>query len=306
MQFNILSFFQNLSLVEYWWVIIILGIVLPVYFLWRGVKKDKKSQYFRQEHVFDFAFFSLVLGVLLSRLFYIFLNSDMFSDVRWFWIPYEKIQEQILWFESFPWLFFKMSLNTVAIEGFVIGFWGGIHVVKNIHRLNWKESSMALCDYIGLITAFGCWASYMYSKQEYLIYPVLILFILFLVKELTRGSFDIFKKLTSGIWKFFSIVALPLVIIYSKLRIGICCLLPWDIAISGVILIMCMYFLGVIFIQKREKPDKYENLRLDRKRIPTKPQKRNYTLSYRTLSGRWWQKLTSRFYSGDEDSTDNK
>ena len=111
-------------------MILIIGIILPVYYLWRGVKKDKKNPDFRQEHVFDFAFFSLVLGILLSRLFYIFLNSEIFSDIRWFWIPYEKIQEQILWFESFPWLFFKMNLNTVTIDGFVIGLLGGIHIVK--------------------------------------------------------------------------------------------------------------------------------------------------------------------------------
>lgn len=306
MQFNVSSFLRNLLIDEYWWLILFLGISISVYFLWKGVKKDKKNPYFRQEHVFDFLFSSFFWAILLSRLLFIFQNPEIFSGVRWFWIPYEKVQDQILWFQSFPWLFFKMSSSTVAIEGFVIGFFGGIYIVKNVHRLNWKKISMAICDYIGLITAFGCWATYLFSKQEFLIYPVLVLFILFFVKELTRSSFDIFRKLTYGIWKFFSIVALPSVIIYSKLIVRTCRLFYWDIAMMGIIFAICVYFLGVIFIKKRKEPDKYKSLKLERKRIPTKIQKRNYTLSYRTLSGRWWQKLISKFHSEDENSTYNK
>ncbi|MFH1547520.1 MAG: hypothetical protein ABIC57_03470 [bacterium] len=305
MRFDVLSVIQNLSSTNILWIVIVVGILVPVFILWRDLKREKKDEYFRTEHVFDFVCFSFLFGIILARISYMALNWDIFREVRWFWIPYEKIEEQVMWLESFPWIFFKMGINTVLIEGFAIGLIAGINFTRGIHHLSWKRVSVALADFVGLFTAFGCWAIYIYTKQELLVYPILILFILFIMKELTKESFDMFRKLTLGIWKFVASISLAVILSIRNLRVGFCCILSWNLLFVVILVILSLVFMIRIMFKKKKKIEK-EPMRFEKKRIPTKIQKRSYTLSYRTLSGKWWNKLISRFHSSDEDSTGNQ
>jgi len=268
--------------------------------------KEKKAQeFFRTEHVFDFIVFSYLFGIVFSRLLYIILNYDLFQDARWFWIPYERIEGDVFLFQSFPWLFFKMDLETVVIDGFAIGFFWGLGFVRSMHKLEWKKISMALCDYVGLLIAFGSWLGYIYTKLEFLVYPVLILLGLWLTKELTKSSFEPFKKLTAFLWKFFSISAAPLIITYNYLRSGLCCMLSSQTFLISAISLIWIYFIINIFFGKKKKVE-VQKARPGRKWVPGSVKERKFSLSYRTLTGSWWNKLTSTFKSKDEKSQDKK
>jgi len=305
MDLEIVPFIQGLSSQNYLISVLILGLSLPTFLLWRGLKKGKDLSFYRQEHVFDFVFFSLLFGVLVSRFFYIILNLNDFSEIRWFWIPYEKIEDQVLWFETFPWVFFKMGVNTVLWEGFALGFLGGIFSARSIHRLPWKKISMALCDFVGITMAFGCWVGYIYTKQEILVYPILTLFIFFLTKELTVSSFDLFKKLTAGIWKFSSALSISFVILLSVIIRGVEEYVNgYGVIVVLVVLVNLYFAFNVLYVRK--KTAVRIPFSTERKIIPTRPQRRSYTLSYRTLSGKWWNKLISKFHSGSDADKNEK
>ncbi|MBN1618554.1 hypothetical protein JW887_04430 [Candidatus Dojkabacteria bacterium] len=71
--------------------------------------------------LFDFLFISIFISLFFARFLYIFYNPDRFSEVRWFYLPYEKINEEVYWMASFPWLFFRFTDGGFLLEGVFLG-----------------------------------------------------------------------------------------------------------------------------------------------------------------------------------------
>lgn len=303
MQEKLISYLSILSSPDIVVWILVAGFLIPSYFLWHNLKgrKKKNIRFFRQEHVFDFIVFSFLLGIILSRVLYIYLNWETFNQVRWFIIPYERVEDQTLWFESFPWLFFKMGIQTVRIEGFALGFYLGINTARSIHRLEWKKISLAIADFVGLIGIFGSWVAYIIIDKDYLIYPILILSTVWIMKQLTRDSFDYFRNFTRFLWKLSAHLWFPFILIYSHISRGLCCNMSIDLLFIILISIYSLYFviwsIDISFFKKGSKKPR----RVERKIPARKGPRRSYSLSYRSLTSGWWNKIMSFFKKSKDE-----
>lgn len=276
----------------------VLGAVIPMFFLWNGYKTDsKKDKYYRQEQVFDFIIISLLSGLVLSRILFLYYNWGMYENLRWFIIPYEKVQDQVLWFESFPWIFFKINVRTINIEGLVIGFLLGILSTIKIHRLDWKRIAIPITDYIGLSLIFGFWGLFIMNENQYFLYPILVLSTLWLMKQLTRDSFDYFRKFTEFLWKIIVFLGIPAVFVYRYISNDYYIYSRDFYSLLVICLVSVLFVWRVLNIKfaKKKKAKKTKVKKVTRK-TP-----RSFTLSYKTLGGGWWKKITSSFKKEDDE-----
>lgn len=118
--------------------------LIGIYFFWsksQGVfaKEDKDNRRLKVNSVFDLIIVCSLVSLLFSRLLFILGNPDDFVGRRWFWLPYEKIEDQVYIMESFPWKFFKLTDGGFQLDGFLTGLVGTMYIFSKLLNLNWKK-----------------------------------------------------------------------------------------------------------------------------------------------------------------------
>lgn len=84
-----------------------------------GVENSRSSS-----NYFDGLFLSGSIGLVVSRLVWMFWNRTMYADVPWGLLPYNRSASETVWFAVFPWRFLRV------LEGIYFPvFWGIIAVL---------------------------------------------------------------------------------------------------------------------------------------------------------------------------------
>jgi hypothetical protein len=299
--FSFLRIFASSQIIV--WVLIV-GIISSSFSLWSGIKKrgKKKLEYYRPEQVFDIIVLPFLFGVLLARLTYILDNWDFYREIRWFIIPYEKIDGEIFWFETFPWLFLKMGLQTVSVEGFAVGFLFGVTTAKRIHQMKWSKISLPLADFVGLIGIFGNWIVFILTENKLFLYPMLLLATVWMIKNLTRKSFDYFRDFTEALWKLFAFLWFPVLLLYTILVYSDGSPLWKDVVIVGVVSVYCLWItLKSMDIKILHRKSVVSQRRIRRKPVVKKESPRSFSLSYKSLTSNWWNKWKSAFKKTEDE-----
>ncbi len=119
-------------------------IVFSVFLFWRSVRRvGSRMKNLSVDHegrkIFDLILISVVFTHILARILYIAYMPEEFADTRWFWLPYEKIEGSIFWFESFPWKFFKLSAEGLLVDGLVLGQMFTIFFFAKVLKIKWEH-----------------------------------------------------------------------------------------------------------------------------------------------------------------------
>jgi len=130
--------------------IILVVAVLLLFLFWiecRHVKKNNSS-------IFDLFFFGVIGMFFWGRLSYMIANWQEYSEIPWFYLPYEKYGTQIYFFRLLPWRFFVVGDSGVLLSGMMMAFLlCAILYVTYIKRWGWHEMLRPTMLLISLINA---------------------------------------------------------------------------------------------------------------------------------------------------------
>ncbi len=112
-------------------------VFLGMYVFWSGSMKTRKNI----SSVYDIFVTSILGGGVVGRACYIIMNWEQFSNLIWYWLPYEKYGDEIYLFRLLPWRFlriwdWRIDILSMFVAFILIAtFW--VLVVKK-----WKWSHM--------------------------------------------------------------------------------------------------------------------------------------------------------------------
>lgn len=193
--------------------------------LWLS-RPDKDSQMFKQlnlnitiSKLFDYLVISLIVGVFISRVLYILYDPTEFADIRWFYIPYEKIDDQVFWFSSFPWVMFNLGVGSVIPGGFLLGFLLCYILLLKSSVIKLNQNIKPLTDFI-IFTLIGIGFFFSITFKDVsvfylsLAYAGLLVVRFFLIKQ---NFIKLSEGLIKRIFNFIFIVSVPSLLIYKHL-----------------------------------------------------------------------------------------
>lgn len=112
-------------------------VFLGMYVFWSGSMETRKNI----SSVYDIFVTSMLGGLVVGRACYIIINWEQFSNLIWYWLPYEKYGDEIYLFRLLPWRFmriwdWRIDILSMFVAFLLIAtFW--VLVVKK-----WKWSHM--------------------------------------------------------------------------------------------------------------------------------------------------------------------
>jgi len=118
-------------------ILFALVVFLGMYVFWSGSMETRKNI----SSVYDIFVTSLFGGLVVGRACYIIINWEQFSNLIWYWLPYEKYGDEIYLFRLLPWRFvriwdWRIDILSMFVSFLLIAtFW--VLVVKK-----WKWSHM--------------------------------------------------------------------------------------------------------------------------------------------------------------------
>lgn len=133
--------------------------IAGVFVFWRSVRRTMTRESEKEgeslvdisslwgHRVFDLLLISGIISVLTSRLTYLLAHPDELRGVRWFWLPYERIEGTVFLFDSLPWLLLKVWEGGVLLDGLVLGWLVSLMVVSRLMKVKWGSISNALSDF---------------------------------------------------------------------------------------------------------------------------------------------------------------
>lgn len=201
--------------------------VFGLFLFWRSMRRnvvmcdaDRRTEEIEEDarrwgfKVFDIMVLSLLGAVIVSRVSYIIAQPDLFRASRWFWIPYEKVDEAIRLFSSFPWLFFRVWDGPLPLESLILGWVLSLVAISRFLRVPWGFLADGISD-VYYVCLFGL-EVYIAAKWE-VGGPLLVvgyLLVLGLLKWKSKPNkaliaSSISHKTISIVWKISTIVGLP-------------------------------------------------------------------------------------------------
>ncbi|MDD3662187.1 MAG: hypothetical protein PHG63_03940, partial [Candidatus Dojkabacteria bacterium] len=101
-------------------------------------------------HSFDLLAASTVSAVIVGRIAYIVSTFHDFIGLRWFWLPYERIEGEVHIADSLPWAAFRLWDGGILIEGALLGFLA-VLLVQTYRKADiWKRVLNASSDMLWL------------------------------------------------------------------------------------------------------------------------------------------------------------
>jgi len=92
--------------------------MLGMYVCWRGAMETRKDR----SSTFDLFIVSIFVGLVLGRIMYILSNWENFSQLGWYWSPYERYQDVVYWFRILPWKFINIFDGGLNILVMFVGY----------------------------------------------------------------------------------------------------------------------------------------------------------------------------------------
>lgn len=264
--------------------------------------------------IFDVIIWSALGSLFVSRLVYIILNIQEFTDARWFWLPYERIDEVVYWFASLPWLFVRLWDGGVSLEGIVAGGMIFLVLLSRAVGIRWGSISNAVADFFWfMFIAIGIAAAAMWEYQL-LLYFVVVLLVLGGIRWWANHSDAKTKtafvyRLISVVWKCATITGVPLVMLAQDLWVRD---LDHRWMLVGIDVLVVIIGVGIIagdvieffnppVEDKRSSAERMQGLtsavgwrkltsvqQPPKRLIPqTPPTERNFKRSYKHFSSKW-------------------
>ncbi len=105
--------------------------LLGLYVFWKETSRSRKNN----SSVFDIFLSSVIIGLFLGRLVYIFSHWNEFSSLPWYWLPYERYGNEVYFFRLLPWRLFQIWDGQVDILYTFLG----VILMQTVSVLFWKK-----------------------------------------------------------------------------------------------------------------------------------------------------------------------
>lgn len=99
-------------------ILFICVVAFGLYVFWRGAMETRKDK----SSVFDLFLISIFFGFVGGRIIYILSNWSEFSQLTWWWLPYERYGNLVYWFRLLPWKFFDIFDGGLNILIMFVGY----------------------------------------------------------------------------------------------------------------------------------------------------------------------------------------
>ncbi|MEA3356912.1 MAG: hypothetical protein U9Q67_00545 [Patescibacteria group bacterium] len=126
-------------------IFVISAVLVGLYVYWRSFKTVSSDNEFM---TFDLVLFALVISIVVSRLVYIFYNPGEFVEMRWFWLPYEKINGEVFVMATFPWIFFRITDGGFIVDGLILGFIASIIPSTKLFSVSFQKVVSASANFL--------------------------------------------------------------------------------------------------------------------------------------------------------------
>lgn len=220
----------------FWWGAVL--VFLSMFLFWRSVRRsflfagdgrsaeeiDADSERWGLSS-FDLMILSFLGALFVSRLAYIVVNPDVFREARWFYLPYEKIDGEVNFFASLPWLFFRFWDFLPTVESLVLGWLLFLVWLSRFMRIPWRYLANAVADvfwivFVGIEVYLGI-REVSIIPFVIIVYLAVLAFFRFLTnRERIRSGATVFYKTIAILWKLSTITGLPIalsiVLLFSK------------------------------------------------------------------------------------------
>ncbi len=131
--------------------------IVSTYIFWRSALRSYKKPH----KLFDLAIVSVFCGLVISRVLVILTSPELFVSARWFWLPYEKINDVVYIMASFPWLFFNTTVGGIFVDGFLLGMLASFFIFSKSLKIKWNLISDAVSDFM--------WSAFWFASIFFLI-----------------------------------------------------------------------------------------------------------------------------------------
>ncbi len=213
---------------------ILFGFV-SIFILWKKLKETQQAriekgllskdfaEHFRRVNLFDILWMSFLAGIVFSRIIYFAFSG--IENACWFWIPYEKIGEQIYYFRCLPWSFFSIWDGGLSLSGFLLGFWIVIYISAYVYKIKWSHIFPAFKHFfLSLLLGFSLFGAVKGHNELYLgVFSItLISLILLQVLKFEFLKFkykDVFTELFDFLLSAWAFIAYPILLMPPQVEI---------------------------------------------------------------------------------------
>ena len=165
---------------------------------------------------FDFILLSFGTALIFSRAIFILYQPGEFLDVRWFWIPYERIDGEVFFFASFPWLFFRVWDGGLLLAGMVLGWFVSAIVYSRIMNIRWGAVSNAVADFLWFLF-LGTQVYHIYDQGHTISYVIFFCYTLLGIvrwfANRVKARQKMLHRIVSFVWKVSIMVGIPLIML---------------------------------------------------------------------------------------------
>jgi hypothetical protein len=241
---------------------------LSIFILWKKLKETQWAriekgflskefaEHFRQVNLFDILWISFLAAIVLSRLIYFAFSG--IENACWFWIPYEKIGEQVYYFRCLPWSFLNIWDGGLSLSGFLLGFWIMIYISVYIYKIKWSSIFPAFKHFfLSLLLGFSLFGAVKGRSELYLgVFGItviaLILLRVFKFEFLKFKFKDVIVELLDFLLSAWAFVAYPILLMPPQVEIWDECGLtnmgiPAFVTTGTLILGVWMFLGGTVF-----------------------------------------------------------
>lgn len=143
------------KIIEY--VIIVLSLIAGLYTVYLRSKVYNEPIF----KTFDRYFYILGIGIIVSRVLYIFFNFSKFMDNVWHYSPYQKIENALsgeviyLWFTTLPWSLIQIFDGGMIYIGLPIALWIVYFIIRRVKEAPRVYTSVISYGLFALLTTWG-------------------------------------------------------------------------------------------------------------------------------------------------------
>jgi hypothetical protein len=224
-----------------------IAFLIGTYIFWRESRIEEKDN----NSIFDQWFITSIIVAVVGRVAYIIAFPDVFKNVEWFYLPYERFNNVVYLFRTLPWKYLAIWDGGFLFTAIAFAFlYFNFAYSTYIKKWAWKTmlNPVVLSSQFMLGVALADFA-YLAKQQEVLLYSFIFLFIwliYYLYVQITR-KYKLKTMIVPVIYTLLSYILIIVIFLSQSITLV-------D-RINTVILGIIVFTIVYKFIQSYTKPN---------------------------------------------------
>lgn len=229
--------------------LLIVVFVVGMYLFWRESKLVNKNL----TSIFDQWMLSAFVIAFWGRVSYIIANWHQYSQIPWFYLPYEKYGSDVYFFRLLPWKFIAMWDGGFLFTGLIVAFlFFNFVYVTFIKKWNWSEmlAPVVISSHFMLGSILAIYGSFI-GQNDIVLYGGILL-----------GIVVIFYLLRLVKWKVGEIVYIDILYILSSFGFIAAVFwignITWIDKVNVVVMIVIAVLISAVYHRDCNNPESEE------------------------------------------------